>query len=32
MNEEQRKIIDEFTSALDDLDSVLADVPEEGWD
>ena len=32
MNEEQRKIIDDFTSALDDLDFVLADVPEEGWD
>jgi len=32
MKEAQKKIIDEFTSALDDLDAVLASVPDEGWD
>jgi len=32
MNKEQRKLIYDFTSALDDLDSELSGVPEEGWD
>lgn len=32
MNEEQTKLINDFTSALDYLDSALTNVPEQGWD
>ena len=32
MNEEQRKRINNFTEALDNLDALLVNVPEKGWD